>query len=98
MAKLTLHGMVKMNLHEEIGGDFYKFGVVILNDDYGNITDGIVQSCNGNVENVIIKILQKWLKGGGRQPVTLNTLVQVLGEINLHTLATSIEKNIELSS
>lgn len=93
-AKLTLQAMVRMNLHNEIGGDYYKFGVMILDDDYGNKTDAIVHTNNGNVEMICIKILQRWLKGGGRQPVTLLTLVQVLREINLHSLATDIERKI----
>ena len=42
-------------------------------------------------EEVNTEILQEWLTGRGKQPVTWATLVEVLHDIELATLASDIE-------
>ena len=44
-----------------------------------------------NAEQINIAILQEWLTGRGKQPVTWATLVEVLRDIGLSTLALVIE-------
>ena len=42
-------------------------------------------------ERISIEILQEWLTGRGKKPVTWSTLVEVLHDIELSTLAGDIE-------
>ena len=42
-------------------------------------------------ERINIEILQEWVTGRGKQPVTWTTLVEVLRDIELSVLAAEIE-------
>ena len=44
-----------------------------------------------NAEQINTEILQEWLTGRGKKPVTWTTLVEVLRDIELSTLAGDIE-------
>ena len=44
-----------------------------------------------DAEQINTEILQEWLSGRGKQPVTWTTLVEVLHDIELSTLAGDIE-------
>ena len=44
-----------------------------------------------DAEQINIEILQEWLNGRSKQPVTWATLVEVLRDIKLATLANDIE-------
>ena len=44
-----------------------------------------------DAEQINIEILQEWLTGRGKQPVTWPTLVEVLRDIELFALACEIE-------
>ena len=66
-------------------------GTLLLNDDTGDITDAIIDECRENASRINCKILQQWIQGKGRQPVTWDTLVGVLRSINLSELANTIE-------
>ena len=44
-----------------------------------------------NAEQINTEILQEWLTGRGKQPVTWTTLVEVLRDIELSALASDIE-------
>ena len=44
-----------------------------------------------DAERINVEILQEWLTGRGKQPVTWATLVDVLHDIGLHTLADEID-------
>ena len=46
-----------------------------------------------NAEQINIEILQEWLTGRGKQPVTWATLVEVLRDIELYTLAGDISSS-----
>ena len=44
-----------------------------------------------DAEQINIEVLQQWINGRGKQPVTWKTLTQVLQDIELNTLAGEIE-------
>ena len=64
---------------------------MLLDDDYGHIVDAIAQQQQFDSEQITLKIVQRWLTGGGRQPVTWGTLIQVLEDIQLNELAREID-------
>ena len=84
-----------------IGANYHSLGILLLNDDDGAITTGIIAGNHHQPENITrdVKplrenitrdILSKWLQGQGRQPVTWATLITVLHEIELSELAQDI--------
>ena len=73
-----------------IGANYHSLGILLLNDDDGAITTGIIAGNHHQPENITRDILLKWLQGQGRQPVTWATLMTVLHEIELSELAQDI--------
>ena len=76
---------------EYIGTYYEMLGTLLLNDDTGAKIAAIVDKHQRNASKINNQILQQWLQGGGRQPVTWNTLVGVLRSIKLSELANTIE-------
>ena len=75
----------------EIGIKYVQFGTFLLDDRNGSKIKNIAHKNHYGAEQVNIEILQEWLTGRGKQPVTWATLVEVLHDIELHTLADEIK-------
>jgi len=80
----------RINIPQEIGIQYKTFGTILLADDSGARVDNIVHEYRERAEDINTKILQEWLNGRGKQPVTWATLVEVLRDIELSTLAVDI--------
>ena len=80
-----------MNLAEEIGVNYYNFGLLLLEDKDGNLMSAIEQEKMRNAAEIVRHTFRLWLQGKGRQPVTWATLVAVLQDIGLVKLAKDIE-------
>ena len=94
----TLHEFIrfpmesgKVNLAQEIGTSYDDFGILLLEDDNGDRTDAIVRKFGKKAEDVNKRIFRLWVKGEGLQPVSWPTLVDVLQDMGLDTLARGIE-------
>ena len=81
-----------MNIPSRIGQKYWQFGILLLDDDTGQVVDAIVHEFQRDVEMIILKISQKWINGAGQQPVTWSTLIQVIHDIQLNELAREINK------
>ena len=93
----TLHELLnfpgqekRINVPQEIGTKYKTFGTILLEDDSGARVDDIVQEYGERAEHINTEILQEWLTGRGKQPVTWAILVEVLHDIELSTLADDI--------
>ena len=86
-----LHGR-KVNLFQEIGTKYHSFGDLLLEDETGSRVDGIEHKLGRNVEDINRKVFQEWIRGKGKKPVSWDTLVGVLQDIELKTLAVSIQR------
>ena len=75
----------------EIGTEYVKFGTFLLDDINGSRVKIMARKHHYNAEEINTEILQKWLTGSGKQPVTWATLVEVLQDIELSTLADQIK-------
>lgn len=83
-----------MNVAEQIGLKYKSLGVHLLEDVTGSITDAIEKECLLNAAHINMKILQRWIKGQGRKPLSWVTLIDVLRDIQLSELAHEIEHNL----
>ena len=92
-AAITLPVLVQKNIPAEIGVNFYKLGLLLLEDDYGNKTDAIVAAHRHDPEMIAIKIFQKWINGDGKTPVTWATLIQVLKDLKMNRLAETLQRH-----
>ena len=88
-------GNRKVHIIERIGVDYHNIGTELLNDIHGTIIPTIEKEKLGNIQEIVREIFIKWRKGMGRQPVTWQTLVDVLREVRLHNLADDIVSVLE---
>eukprot|EP00731_Ephydatia_muelleri_P011858 Em0006g752a len=68
----------RVNIAEQIGANYFKFGIFLLEDSNGAIVTALENEHLKNAERINVAILQKWLEGKGVKPVTWSTLVTVL--------------------
>ena len=83
--------MGKINIPQEILVNYHQFGVLLLEDDNAVRIRPIVHKHKDDAEQINMEVLEDWIKGRGRQPVTWKTLADVLHSIELNTLAGDIE-------
>ena len=70
---------------------YQDFGLFLLEDDNRQRVKAIAHSYQNNAEEINKEILEQWITGRGKQPVTWKTLTEVLRDIELTTLAEEIE-------
>ena len=75
----------------EISTKYVQFGALLLDDRNGARVKNLEHEYHYNVEQINTAILREWVNGRGKQPVTWATLVKVLRDIELSTLAGDIE-------
>ena len=80
-----------MNLAQKIS-HFQNFGIIILKDDDGDRIDAMMREHRDRVEDINKSVFRSWVKGEGLKPVSWATLVDVLQEIGLNTLARDIKQ------
>lgn len=86
------NGTTSINIPQQIGTKYLQFGILLLNDSTGDRVDSIKHEHSQHAENINIQILQEWIKGNGKEPVSWKTLTEVLRKIGLSRLATEIEE------
>ena len=80
-----------INIPQEIGSNYYYFGLHLLNDPNGTRVQNIEHKHREDAERINTEILREWATGRGKKPVTWKTLTEVLRDIELGTLANEIE-------
>ena len=68
-----------------------------MNDQKGTRITAIAQKHTNNAEQINIEVLQEWLQGKGKKPVTWNTLIEILKDTGLSELAKDISATCNLS-
>ena len=79
----------RINIPQEIGVKYYQFGLLLLEND---TIRSIAHKHREDAERINIEVLEEWVAGRGKHPVTWQTLTQVLQDIELSTLAAEIEE------
>ena len=91
LLRFTCTDKREINISEEIATKYVHFGTFLLDDRTGSKIKIMAHKHLNDAEQINIAILQEWLTGRGKQPVTWATLVEVLHGIKLSTLAGEIE-------
>ena len=86
----TLPELVRLEIPQGVGGNYYTFGILLLNDERGSRMKSFRTECQGKPEDVIQMILEEWLEGKGLLPVTWRSLIKVLNETKLTLMADKI--------
>lgn len=83
-----------IDIPEQIGTDYEKFGTFLLEDESGNKVKNIKVSERDDPLVITVEILRQWLQGKGKKPVTWQTLVTCLQDTGLHVLAGKIDDSL----
>ena len=75
----------------DIQNDYKQLGMRLLEDSSGLRIKGIEKDKRGNPVDITDEILQQWLQGSGRLPVTWETLITCLQDAKLNVAAGYIE-------
>lgn len=90
---LNLDGL---NILQEVGSDYFKFGVIILNEESGVILKTIESDCNHKSECSNRAIAERWLSGHRKyKEITWTALIETLCEIERRTLAIKVRDILE---
>ena len=81
----------RINIPQEIGIKYYQFGLLLLEDDTGTRIHALTHKHMKDAEQINMEVLQQWLAGRGKHPITWKTLTKVLQDIELSTLAGELE-------
>ena len=83
-----------VNIAEKIGTDYKHFGTLLLSDSDGSKVNIIEMSKHGDPVAITAEILEQWLQGRGRKPVTWQTLIKCLRDMQRIVLADDIENSL----
>ena len=78
---------------EEVCADWEKLALAL--QFRGGVIRAVERSQHFQVEAACLTILQRWLDGEGRQPVTWETLMESLEDIEYGTLASDLRRELE---
>ena len=81
----------RINIPQEIGIKCHEFGLFLLEDDTGARIHSLAFKHMNDAEQINVEVLQQWINGRGKHPVTWKTLTQVLRDLELSRLAGEIE-------
>ena len=91
LLKFTCTDGKVLSVPVEIATKYVQFGAFILDDRNGSRVKIMAHKHLNDAERINTEILQEWLAGKGKQPVSWTTLIEVLHDIELTTLAREIE-------
>ena len=83
-----------INIPEQIGTNYFQFGVLLLNDKTGAEVNAIVTKHREDAEQINLQILRLWIGGKGK-PLSWDTLINVLKATGLNTLARDIQDSLQ---
>ena len=81
----------RINIPQEIGVQYRDFGLFLLEDHNGARIRALAHKHRDDANEINIEIIEEWVTGKGKHPITWKTLTQVLRDIDLCTLAQEIE-------
>ena len=81
----------RINIPQEIGVQYRDFGLFLLEDHNGARIRALAHKHRDDANEINIEIIEGWVTGKGKHPITWKTLTQVLHDIDLRTLAQEIE-------
>jgi len=90
LLKFTCADNKWINIAKEIGNRYKYFGTHLLEDKYGQKVKSMESKHHSDPSEINLLILEEWLNGRGKQPVTWATLIEVLHDSELPILANKI--------
>ena len=81
----------RINVPQGVSTKYTQSGILLLEDLNGDRVRNMEHKHRGDAEQINMEILQEWVSGRGKQPVSWATLTEVLRDVELSVLARDIE-------
>ena len=81
----------RINIPQEISTKYHQFGILLLEDTNRARVRNMEHKHRGDAEQINMEILEEWISGRGRKPVSWEILTEVLRDVELSQLAGDIE-------
>ena len=81
----------RINIPQEISTEYFQFGILLLEDTNRARVRNMEHKYRGDAEQINMEILEEWVNGRGRKPVSWEILTEVLRDVELSQLAGDIE-------
>ena len=78
---------------KKIATDYKLFGTQLLKDSDGSKVR-IIEMKHQDPVDITVEILEQWLQGRGRMPITWQTLIKCLRDTELNVLADDMESSL----
>ena len=82
-----------IDIAEKIATDYKLFGTQLLKDSDGSKVR-IIEMKHQDPVDITVEILEQWLQGRGRMPITWQTLFKCLRDTELNVLADKMERSL----
>ena len=82
-----------VNIIQKTSAKYTIIGMQLLEDDNCDIVDALKEKHRGDPEEIITAVYKKWISGTGK-PVKWRTLVDVLRDLELTSVADVIEPSL----
>ena len=82
-----------IDIAEKIATDCQRFGTQLLKDSDGSKVR-IIEKKHHDPVDITVEILEQWLQGRGRMPITWQTLIKCLRDTDLNVLADNMESSL----
>ena len=80
-----------INILQQISTKYTEFGIFLLEDSNGVRVRNLELKHLKNADEINTEIVQEWIAGRGKKPVTWGTFIEVLHDMNLATVADEIK-------
>ena len=81
----------RISIPQKVSTKYPQFGILLLEDTNGAKVRNMEHKHQKDAEQINTEILQEWVSGRGRLPVSWTTLTEVLQDVELSELASDIE-------
>lgn len=88
---ILVDGGKNLKIIQRTSTHYEKLAMHLLDDDNLEIVDVLEEKYHHDPDKIITAVYKKWISGAGKKPVTWHTLVGVLKDIELNSLAKEIE-------
>lgn len=97
LTELMNFGESHVDVIEEIGNKYHKFGTLLLKDETGSKM-GAIEHDEHTAVAINNRVLTRWIRGEGRKPTSWATLTTVLDKCKLSKLINVIRSVKAVSS
>ena len=94
LIELPCKGGGSIKTVRQCSSKYYDIGVFLLNDNNADMVKSLETEHQRNADRIMKEVFKSWIDGAGKKPTTWNTIIAVLRNVELGTLADMLQDAI----